>query len=228
MTRSGGDWVCSDVDEALLSASGTFYAIYEAGNSLFASVIDNDYAYFPQGTGFKYTAASYTIRPRSRPLSCYADKVSYTYDSGTKRIRAQIADWVFLTPLQLVVTGLEATPDRYAMSFADMGSLSKQIRITEAYYFFDTLGASSTGQCYGPGGYNWSNGISNADGIAFYFDLVTNTAEDTYTIYLADKTNKKTYSYTKATKLYAPDTACKGVKIAFSSFTDVSATYPME
>ena len=54
LTYTAGAWTGSDVDVDLLSASGTFKAIYEASNAMFTSVIDSQYAYYPDGTKFKF------------------------------------------------------------------------------------------------------------------------------------------------------------------------------
>ena len=223
LTRTGGSWISSEVDESLLSASGTFNVVYEASNSFFNSAINNDRVFYPEGTSFKLTAMDGPCNPKKMITTCYYNNISYTYDSGTKKISGAISQWNFLTMLQVVVTGLEADPDRYAMTFAGGVETATQL------FYTSGITPSNIGTCNGPANrYNWMNGISNTDGVAFNFYTTLNNGTYAYTVYLVDKTAKKTYSFSISTSTPTSLYGCKGVKIAKTSFTDVTSTYPVE
>ncbi|MBO4691426.1 MAG: hypothetical protein J5604_01470 [Bacteroidales bacterium] len=224
LTKTSDGWASSEVDESLLSATGTFNAIYESTNSWFTSAWDVLYAYAPDGTSFKLHEWAYNCVPRSLPTVCFKMTSAYSYDSGTKKISGTITGWKFMSELQVVVTGLEATPDRYALTFGDKVWLG-------AALFWDgsSFTVSSVGNCGGiTSSNNWANGVSNPDGIAFnFYYTIDNDAHD-YTIYLADKTAKKLYSFTKNTAIPTSYTSYHGVKVDISKFTDITASHPLD
>ena len=219
LTRSAGAWVSSEVDEGLLNASGTFDAVFESSNAMFGSAIDNTYAYFPSGTSFKITGHTYNTRTYQTPLVCIKNDIAYTYDSGTKKISGAISGWEFHTQIQVVVSGLTYTPDRYALTFdGDVNSV-------ECMFYFNTdLSTSGTSECHGitdDSTNRWSEALMNSDGLAFYFKWASSTTARDYTIYLADKVDKKVYSYTKNAFINDTYSSCMGIKIAFSKFSQI-------
>ena len=225
LTYTSGSWVSSEVEESLLSATGTFKAVYEASNSLFGSVINSDYVYSPDGTSFKLAAWTYDANPYSISTTCYKNGISYNYNSSTKKISGTITgNWNYMTRLQVVITGLAATPDRYAMSFGGGVQLAEALHCTGG-----DLSESSIGTCNGASSsFNWSNGVSNADGIAFnFYKTLSDTSYD-YTLFLVDKTAKKVYSFSKTAAITTNVNSCHGIKVSLAQFTDVTATYPFD
>ena len=225
LTRTAGAWVASDVDEALLSASGNFSAVYESSNSLFASATDNERLFFSEGTSFRFNGFSNDSKTIHVPLICKA-VINYTYDSGTKKISANIDTWRFETQLQVTVKGLSYVADRYAMTFASDIQYFSQL-----YYTYGSIGVSDIADCEGikdSFSDTWIEGVSNTDGTAFYFHIARyNTTRD-YTIYLVDKVEKKVYSFTKNATIATSAYSLKGISIDFSKFTDVTSTYPLK
>lgn len=226
LTYTAGAWTGSDVDVDLLSASGTFKAIYEASNAMFTSVIDSQYAYYPDGTKFKFSAKSgqsWTYRPS---LTCFANSIAYNYDSGTRTLSGTISGWKFATRLQVVITGLDtADPDRYALTFAG----PNQVSYADALYCTGSeISTSASSQCNGIATSGWNSGVSNADGIAFCFWRAYDSSSKGYTMYLVDKIAKKTYSYSKTTAINTPEDRVTSIKLAFSLFSDISSANPMD
>lgn len=220
LTRSNGTWVSSEVDEALLKASGSFDAVYESSNTLFNNVIDNDRAHFPTGTPFKINGQSSNTKTRQTPLVCVKTNVSYAYNSGTKKITGSFSGWDFRTHIQVVVSGRSFTADRYALTFDSIDNNNGVYRVECMYYWNGNISTSEESACNGLGTDKWNEGLANSDGIAFYFKSASNS-EQTYTIYLADKVEKKIYSYTKTATITSSYTQCTGIKIDFSKFTQV-------
>ena len=225
LTRTAGAWVASDVDEALLSASGKFSAVYESSNSLFKTVTDNERLFFSNGTSFSFNGFSNNSKTIHVPLICKA-VINYTYDSGTKKISANINTWLFETQLQVTVKGLSYVADRYAMTFASDIQYFSQL-----FYSYGSIATSDIGSCAGirdSFSDTWIEGVSNTDGTAFYFyNAINSTAKD-YTIYLVDKVEKKVYSFTKNASIATSAYSLKGIRIDFSKFTDVTSTYPLK
>ena len=224
LTRVAGAWVSSEVDETLLSASGTFNAVYESSNSLFNNAIDNTYAYYPSGTSIHFTGNTNDTRVSKVPLVCVTNHAPYTYDSSTKKISGTISNWVFETRIQVVVSGLPYEAGRYALSFAG------DVSFGECLFYYpsskEDITSSGISDCRGftDSFVNiWADGVSNSDGTAFYFHD-TNKTEKTYTIYLADTVGKHVYSFTKTTSIQTSTSYLTGIKIAFSSFTEISSS----
>ena len=219
LTKTTGGWSSSEVDESLLSASGTFNAIYESTNSWFTSPWDVLYAYAPEGTSFKLAEWASSCGPRTVPTVCYNENSTYSYNSGTKKITGTIS-WSFMSGRQVVVTGLASTPDRYALTFG--GGISTG----EALYWNGSSFTVIYEGCTGiTSSNNWSNGVSNPDGIAFNFYYEDDGGSRDYTIFLADKTDKKVYSFSKTTPMPS-FVSYYGIKVDISKFTDITATHP--
>jgi hypothetical protein len=227
LTRMSGTWVSSEVDEALLSASGTFNVIYESSNSLFVSAINNDRVYFPDGTSFQFSGHTTITKTVNVPIVCKRKAVPYSYDSGTKKISGTISSWDRSSRLQVVVSGLPYVADRYALSFD-----------TDRVYSFDCLfyysgdisesGIATCNAMLDNSSNKWMGGLSNADGTAFYFQEPKYSTATDYTVYLVDKVEKKVYSFTKNATIAKDYSTFTGIKIPFSSFTNVTSTYPLD
>ena len=198
LTRTASGWESSEVDESILSASGTFKAIYEASNKLFESEISGKYAYYtPTRLEFNTGSSNGGANVRPMQVACCANGVSYSYNSETKELSATISDWEAMTKQQVVVTGLSGDPGDYAMTFH--GNT----------YGVDHFLYSSSGIIEGEGAicngvdnaYNWTQGVANTDGIAFNFggyffpdgSVITAGASWTFGLYLYDMKNEKMY-----------------------------------
>lgn len=226
LTYTSGSWSASSVDEELLSASGTFKAVYEASNAMFASIIDSDYAYYPRGTDFKHTELAYNSWTYTRSLSCFANGITYTYNSSTHTLSGTISGWQFATRLQIVVTGLNtADPDRYALTFDG----ERQVDYADALYCVGTdITPSASATCNGIKTSGWSNGEANPDGIAFCFYRAYNSESKLFTMYLVDKTAKKTYKFSKTTAIDTPDNSVKSIKLDISLFGNDTENHPLD
>ena len=217
LTYSGGSWSASDVDESLLSATGTFKAAYEGSNSLFEEKIDNTYAFFPEGPTFKADGMQYDVYLRTPYMSCTKDEVTYTYDSVTRKLTASIDEWTIQTKVQVVVTGLTGKPYNYAMGCSEL-------QCAYALYYYDQFTMSNSGFISQPTSTGaWCGGVVNADGVAFNFQYARNgNVERDYIIYLYDIAGEKMYSYTKENGvLNTAADKCTGIKIPFSAFQEL-------
>lgn len=223
LTRSAGAWVSSEVDETLLASSGTFNAVYESSNALFNSAIDNARAFFPEVTPFKFHDLTSNTKTRKLPLVVLKNDVSYTYDSGTKKISGTISGWYFETRLQVVISGLTYTADRYALTFS-----SGIQYFDNLFWWNNNISSSGIAYCTGLTDIYFMDAMANSDGIAFYFKNPTSSAATDYTIYLVDKVDKKVYCFTKNAEIATTYTSCKSIKIAFSNFTDCTTSNPID
>ena len=225
LTRTaGGNWDHSEISESVLAglsaSGGTFKAVYEASNSMFNSAINSTYAYFPGNTYFSYNTGSHSGDGFAYPvyLSCYANSVSYEYDSSTKTITATISSWKALTGVQVVVTGLEGDASDYVATFGD------NVDYVPAFYNNGgTIERGSFGLCNGVGNAsNWGLGIPNPDGVAFNFNSlhVVLPAPDpmTMSVYLFRRSTGKMYKHQFAMELKLT-LFVYAMKMPFSSFT---------
>lgn len=217
LTYSGGSWNASDVDASLLSASGTFKALYEGSNAMFGEAIDSEYAFFPEGPVFKASGMEYDARPCTPYMSCAKDEVAYTFDSVSRELTATIDEWTFLTTLQVVVSGLTGSPENYVLSCTEL-------HCAYALYYYDHFDMSNAGYGGGPtsSGAGWCGGVENADGVAFNFEYARNGAVAAdYQLFLYDIASKKMYEFSKENVIVGrSDDKCSGVKIPFASFQE--------
>lgn len=226
LTRTASGWESSEVNESLLSDSGTFKAVYEASNSLFNNSITSRYAYFPSelGKAFNYNTGSNSDDGIARymPLTCYAQNIAYEYDNTKKELTASINNWTALTQVQVVVTGLTGDPDQYVLTFDGKMRYFNCIVV-------DNNGAitinNGYGDCNGVGNaYNWALGIANPDGAAFYFGHHTYISPGdenrSNTVYLLDRNTSKVYSYYFTVPVSSISGFVFAVKIPFSKFAE--------
>ena len=221
LTYSGSAWTASSVDESLLSATGTFKAVYEASNSLFNKAFDGPYAYFPLAADFQTSSMQYTARTYTPQICCSQDDIPYTYDSTTKKLSASIDDWTLHLLLQVVVSGLTGTPSRYALG----GPLLYRY---DALYYNETdkkITVSSGGRIGSKSSTTgWCGGIANADGVAFtFYQSYSQSTSADYLIYLYDTETEKMYEYTKKDVIIGfSRESVAGIKIPFSDFTETT------
>ena len=217
LTYSDGSWNASDVDASLLSATGTFKALYEASNAMFGETKDGNYAYFPAGPVFVIPCTESDVRPHSPYMSCASDEVAYTYDSVSRELTATIDEWTMLTTVQVVVTGLSESPENYVLS-------STELHCAYALYYSDCFDMSNSAYGGGPTstGSGWCGGVENADGVAFNFEYARNGAVAAdYQLFLYDIASEKMYEFSKENVIVGrSDDKCSGIKIPFSSFQE--------
>ena len=136
---------------------------------------------------------------------------SYTFSENT--VTAKIGEgigpyqgWTYSNDLQVVITGLSAeNAGKYTLSCP---ALSACTTITLTGSDATTEGAVA--------------GVSNDDGVAFYFKIESNEQQN-YTFTLTDYTDEsnpvvKTYTATGKTLDSSSKTKCIGIKIAYTSF----------
>ena len=228
LTRTaGGTWAHSEISASVLAGlsatGGTFKAVYEASNTMFNTAISSAYAYFPNNEWFEYSYGGSVRDAYIRPaiLSCYANAVSYEYDGST--ITATITGWHALTGLQVVVAGLEGDASDYVATF------NNYVDYAGAFYFnpgTKQIERGAYGTCNGLGNaYNWDLGVSNPDGVAFYFNGLNLPApapapgEKIFmTIFLYMKSTTTLYYYTFDMTVRYPFSYA--MKMPFSSFTE--------
>ena len=224
LTRTATGWDSSEVSEPLLSAnpSGTFKAVYEASNSLFASAINSQYAYYPttMGRDFSLLSTNDDGLARYMPLTCYAQNIAYTYDSEKKELTASINNWEALTRVQVVVTGLTGDPDRYVMTFGGDMLYYSCIAVNNTGAITD----DGYGLCNGvDNASNWALGTSNPDGVAFYFGHHSGAHSEnwTYSLYLLDRSTSNVYRHSFTVPFSKINSGfIFAVKTPFSSFAE--------
>ena len=204
---SGDTWQAGDlrsgIDADYFDVEGGYcVAFYEAYNDL------GRYSYAGStGSGhFSYSktlgGADYSQIPM---LVCGV--ALYTFDDNTVTATVGSYAWCHYTDLQVVVTGLDsAEAGSYTLSCPGLKAITS---------FYPTLDCG-----YDPGAA--VAGVSNADGVAFYFDPVSSAAQD-YTFTLTDYTGAgdpvvKTFTATNKTLDSDGETKCVGIKIAYSKF----------
>lgn len=228
LTRTaGGTWAHSEISASVLTGlsatGGKLKAVYEASNAMFNSAISSAYAYFPNSEWFSFTYRGVVREENVRPaiLSCYANAVSYEYDGST--ITATITGWHALTGLQVVVAGLEGDASDYVATF------NNYVDYAGAFYFnpgTKQIERGAYGTCNGLGNaYNWDLGVSNPDGVAFYFNGLNIPApapapgEKIFmTVFLYRKSTTKMYYHTFDMTVRYP--FIYAMKMPFSSFTE--------
>lgn len=146
-----------------------------------------------------------------------ASKDNYTYADNT--LTFNIANWVFLTEIQVVVTGLSGTASNYTLAcdkFTPITGNGCTIGAAAITAYTGTKGAAVTG-------------ISNTDGVAFVFATAdystSSTDKQDFRFTLADKT-----SGTFIAKVYEPNVAieAKDGKEAIKALTIADTKFAIE
>lgn len=205
LTYDGARWNASEMDASILKSAGKFNVIYEASNSEFTTIRNNNYYYFPSQN--VVVSGSTAQKFYSVPMSCYQNAVAYTYSDG--KLSANIASWNFLTQLQVVITGLEKAASNYVLKI-------NGVENTAAYYLNTSTGDfKSSG--YSSGGY--SVGVPNEEGVAFYFGTNTQKIIRDVVFTLKERLSSKEYTFTKSSyALATQSTKVKAIKFNASNF----------
>ena len=180
------------------ASEGTLKALYESNNDIAAHF--NSREYCTDYISFRGTN-SYAA-----PLMVAASNVAYTYAEST--LSCTIGGWEFLTPVQIVVKGLDsANASNYMLQISDF---YYPCGITISSSRIDAMTYSGSGR--------WQLGAANQDGVAFY---MKNIQEKTYfTFYLMDRSAQKKYSYTISGKSLAKNyNTLAAISLDFSKFS---------
>ena len=135
-------------------------------------------------------------------------KDNYSYDGST--LSFSIANWTFLTEIQVVVTGLTYESNKTYMLACD------KLAIWNGYSIGETAISAKASYTNGD-----VSGISNSEGIAFVFKYAYGASEtDNYVFTLYDGSKSKIY--TASSKSLSGKTTDKiyGIKLNYSNFTD--------
>lgn len=206
LTYDGSKWSESAIDASILKSSGKFIVIYEETNSQFNTPQNNNSYSFRGGYSITDPETGSSFRGRIVPLSCCKDKVAYTYANGV--LKASISGWVFLTTLQVVVTGLPKTASSYALKIEGLTNPS-------GYYFNGTTMNCS----YTSPNSLYSFGTDNADGVAFTFRGTGLSTSQDIVFRLLDLDTRDRLVYTKSNSTLATSSnSVKAIKINVKKF----------
>ena len=136
----------------------------------------------------------------------------YSFDGATVTATIGEEAWCYFTDLQVVVTGLDKTKAaQYTLSCPDLPAVSE-------FTPYPTQMSLTDGAAVA--------GVSNDDGVAFYFHVKYTTQIDytfTLTDYTGDTPAKKTYTAADKTLDSGSAQKCVGITIAESKFAAVPA-----
>lgn len=214
LTYDGTAWNPGSLNKTP-NANGNIIVLYEGFN---------DISHYQHTSQYLYPNTTLTVEN----MGCYAQpmaytngsNISYTFESNT--LTANINDWKSLTPFQIVVKGLDSSKaSAFALNCDNMrsGALS----ITNANNGFEKL--SQTRGSY-------TLGISNSDGVAFYFTEATQfppyITPDWKFILYDSETGLKWAFTAKGKTLTADSRKCQGISINFSKFALDPDTYAVD
>ncbi|MDO4956936.1 MAG: hypothetical protein Q4E60_07980 [Bacteroidales bacterium] len=171
------------------AASGEIVYFYEGRNDL------SSYSVILQSTQ--------TVFNSDRKMGLlYSGTVSYTYTAGT--LTFNMDNWKPLMEFQVVVTGID--PSNYQLKCNNL-------------MLSNTMSVNATQIVRGNYTYDeYTNGVSNADGAAFYFGYAQDvTASATYNFTLKNKTTGVEYHYSVTGKAHTRGTF-QGIKIDKAKF----------
>lgn len=205
LTYTGNSWTASDVDESVLQETGgTLKAVYEASNSMFNTTYNSQYADYPENLTRN---PDNNLIVYNTVMTCYANNLAYSYNQ-TERTLSGTITWKYATTFQVVVTGLENNnPERYMLKCKHLQKIGSL-----AYSSNNGIAASSTGNN------KFTGGVSNEDGVAFYF--MNYSQNNDYTFELYDTETQMRFSYTPAIEspISENTSKCYGIKLNFSKF----------
>lgn len=206
LTYDGSKWNESAIDASILNASGKFIVIYEELNNQFDTPQNSTTYAFKGGYNMIDPDTGNSFRGRIVPLSCCKDKVAYTYANGV--LKASISGWVFLTTLQVVVTGLPKTASSYALKIEGLTNPA-------GYYFNGTTMNCS----YISLNSLYSFGTDNADGVAFTFRGTGLSTSQDIVFRLLDLDTRDRLVYTKSNSTLATSSnSVRAIKIDSRKF----------
>lgn len=203
-----------DIDESVSeslsgrtpSASGTLKAVYESSNDYF-----NTFGVYG-GNGQIVPKKHSAVNGReafAMPMLVYTENITYSFEDG--ELDAFLNGWSFMTPVQVVIKGLEGEPEDYAIQ-------CDQLYAVSGFYFSNSKRIS----IYGEGTYAYAyyqKGVANKDGVAFYFyrSRGDNTTLD---VKLMDIKENVIKSYrTAKTQIVSDSKKCQGIILDASKFT---------
>ena len=171
------------------AASGDILYFYEGRNNL-SSYTYNYYSFIPAGSF-------------DAPLALlFSGEVSYTYTAGT--LSFNLDNWKPWSEFQVVVTGID--PTAYELKCSN---LMKGSGITLAETFIALSFADFN---------EYTQGIANADGAAFYFsEAEDDTASANYLFTLRNKATSAEYTYSVTGKAHTAGTF-QAIKIDKAKF----------
>ena len=217
LTYNGSTWETGDlrdgIDESHFSGQEMCKAYYEAFNNL------SNYPTYSDGKLSK-TVTLGGVNYSQMPMVLLGLS-SYTFSENTVTAKIgegiiipnyyELQGWTYRNDLQVVITGLSAeNAGKYTLSCP---ALSACTTITLTGSETTTEGAVA--------------GVSNDDGVAFYFAIKDTNSKD-YEFTLTDYTGEsnpvvKTYTATGKTLDSSEQTKCVGIKIPYSSFAAAAA-----
>lgn len=153
-------------------ASGEIFYLYEAYNDL------NEYSREKDGPRI-------LIGESPIPLMLYGGSNTVTYTFSNETLSFNIANWSFLTNVQVVVTGL-TDPSKYMLKCTNLATILG-VGLYESFFS-------------GRGSYinEYTQGVANDDGVAFYFSGAVSSDPSNYTFTLCE--NGTEYNYNAGTK----------------------------
>ena len=190
LTFDGQNWTCTTTPGVILNNSeGHLSALYKGDNDL-------------------------DLSSSIVPLVLSCEGVEYTTSEtnpGSIEVTATLNDWVYETPIQIVVPGIEDNFGDYTLSCEDLvagDGIIYSIDSNNNYAQFSianaALGNATTGV------ENTSTNANNNGGAAFYFTESNASSAQAFTFVLSY--NGKSYTYTsKPTTIYADGTTVKRV-----------------
>ena len=226
LTYDGSSWNASALDTAVVArlktSGGTIYGFWEDSNSC----INND-----DWKKSEYEDWHITF-PEIRAASAIeghlvADfSVPYTFSVRDRTLSATIDNWKFQTDIQVVVSGLEYTPNRYVLFTDDYYTESKYEKIMNLYDIA-ALKAAPSGSHIDAiitingddvGGYIM--GIKNEDGVAFVGQTYYPSQNRLFKFKLWDRHTGIVYTFEKSEYVYCYpyENRPTAVKIPFSKF----------
>lgn len=176
LTHDGTKWITGALRDGVTFVNGaTCYAIYEGFNDL------SLYTYSESKFSHNIDISGNTVY--QCPLVVRSTR-AYGYDEEKSTVSVNFNAWTFLSSVQIVVTGLDASKaSKYTMSIPKMRALP---------YWSVTGHDHEAGKAVA--------GLSNSDGVAFLFARPVSGSSDGYNITLTDYTGaspvQKTFSKT--------------------------------
>ena len=202
LTYDGTNWNAGTLGKTP-NTSGNLIVLYEGYN---------DWSKYSHGGSYLYPTEYVSI-----PTNVYAQPIAYTgrrvnsfpytYESNT--LTANLSDWKALTKIQIVVKGIPAAnASNYAL---------KEPKMTNGVAY---LGSASIDYSNSMAG-GYALGVSNAEGVAFYFFAHSNgtdVANWTFTLKDIAADTEKTYSVSGKIDTSLSSSMVVGVKMDVSSF----------
>lgn len=219
LTYKDGEWEAGTIADGVdLGTSGTLKVFYEETNNLLTTTRTNP-TVFP--SRFKlgdpgYALATSTSYVYQTPLMCYSNSVAYTVSGNT--LTMSISEWTRFGLNQVVITGLPESnnnPANFILRVMGEEGTTGAAGLTAVKY----ITVQSPGVMIGQSSADYLSALANEDGIAFCYGTAASADEQTYRFKLYDIANNKVYKYSAKGTLNTDNKKTKGIKIAFSKFS---------